>query len=152
MNNMKQIQLALNMFVLDNEDYLPPHLRASYAVDREKWEGQIASWRFMDVSWHHELWDRYLDRNTNVFHCAGNREVFQKIKQWREHPNAWGQLVLESHKEWNWSYGWNAMGESPPRGRQLGTVPEQENPAAVNLQTSNFADPERIHSLEGERD
>lgn len=49
---MKQIQLALNMFVLDNEDYLPSHLRASYATDREKWE-DIAQWFFMDVAQHH---------------------------------------------------------------------------------------------------
>lgn len=114
---------------------------SSYATDQDKWE-DIASWQFMDVQWHHELWDRYLDRNTNVFHCAGNREVFKKLKQWREHPNSWAQLVLESYKEGNWSYGWNAMRESPPRGRQLGTVPEQENPVTLNLRTSNFADPD----------
>lgn len=99
LNNLKQIQLALNMFVLDNEDYLPPDVRASYAVDRERWE-DIANIMFMDVGWHYELWDRYMDRNTNVFHCAGNKEIFQKLKQWREHPNSWGQLVLESYKEW----------------------------------------------------
>ena len=141
MDNMKQIQLALNMFVMDNEDYLPPERRSSYGVDREKWEGQIASWRFMDVAWHHELWDGYLDRNTNVFHCAGNREIFKKLKQWRDHPNSWGQLVLESYKEWNWSYGWNALGEGK-RGNELGTVPAQENPVTINQPSSlSFADP-----------
>ena len=140
MNNLKQIQLALNMFVLDNEDYLPPHRRASYAVDREKWEGQIASWRFMDVQWHHELWDRYLDRNTNVFHCAGNKEIFQKIKQWRAHPRSWHHLVNESYKEWNWSYGWNDLGEGK-RGNELGTVPTQKHPTEIIHQTSHFADP-----------
>ena len=35
MNNMKQVQLALNMYVLDNGNYLPPHLRYSFARDRE---------------------------------------------------------------------------------------------------------------------
>ena len=43
MNNMKQIQLALNMFVLDNEDYLPSHARSSFATDWDKWsDGSIA--------------------------------------------------------------------------------------------------------------
>lgn len=36
-NNMKQIQLALNMFVLDNEDYLPSHRRSSLLTDKDKW-------------------------------------------------------------------------------------------------------------------
>ena len=36
MNNMKQIQLALNMFMLDNDDYLPLHARSSFATDKEK--------------------------------------------------------------------------------------------------------------------
>lgn len=131
------------MFVLDNEDYLPPDVRASYAVDRERWE-DIANVMFMDVGWHYELWDRYMDRNTNVFHCAGNKEIFQKLKQWREHPNSWGQLVLESYKEWNWSYGWNALGEIKPeyRERSLGTVPAQENPVEMSRRSSlSFADP-----------
>ena len=128
MNNMQQVQLALNMFVLDNEDYLLSHARSSAATDREKWnDGSIPISGFLDVAWHHELWDGYLDRNTNVFHCAGNKEVFQKLKQWREHPNSWGQLVLESYKEWNWSYGWNALGEGKPKS-ELGTVPAQTNP------------------------
>ena len=140
MNNMKQIQLALNMFVLDNEDFLPQHRRASYAVDAEKWE-DIAKYLFMDVSWHHELWDRYLDRNTNVFHCAGNKEVFQKIKQWREDPRTPSQFIARSYKEWNWSYGWNDLGEGK-RESELGTVPAQEYPVHVNLRSSlAFADP-----------
>lgn len=101
MSNLKQVQLAMNMFVLDNGDYLPSHRRSSYATDREKWEGKIAREGFMDVSWHHELWDRYLDQNTNVFPCAGNREIFKKLKQWRADPNSFGTDVLESYKEWN---------------------------------------------------
>ena len=142
MNNMKQIQLALNMFVLDNEDYLPPHLRASYGVDREKWE-DIAQWFFMDVSWHHELWDRYLDRNTNVFHCAANREMAKKLKQWREDPRSSGDyLVTESFKEWNWSYGWNDLGEGELEN-EMGTVPAQEYPTHRNRRLGlPFSDPD----------
>ena len=139
MNNMKQIQLALNMFVLDNEDYLPSHARSSFATDWEKWnDGSIAKNRFMDVKWHHELWDRYLDRNTNVFHCAGNKEVFKKIKQWRDHYKeqrhafGFGSKFAESFKEWNWAYGWNAQGEGWGWERQLGTVPKQENPDEIS--------------------
>ena len=140
MNNLKQIQLALNMFVLDNEDYLPPHRRASYATDREKWEDVASVW-FMNVQWHHELWDRYLDRNTNVFHCAGNREIFQKIKQWRADPRTWSATLTESYKEWNWSYGWNDFGEGEKRGSEMGTVPAQPYPTEVIHQTSNALDP-----------
>ena len=128
MNNMKQIQLALNMFVLDNEDYLPSHRRTSYRKDEEKWRGVIASTDFANVQWYHELWDRYLDRNTNVFHCAGNREIFKKIKQWREHPATWSAAIDQSYKGWNWSYGWNAGGEPPKPINSLGTVPAQEDP------------------------
>ena len=99
MNNMKQIQLALNMFVLDNEDYLPSYRRSSFATDREKWGDSVANLFFMDVAWHHELWDRYLDRNTNVFQCAANREIAKKLKQWRENnPRATGYVLEESYK------------------------------------------------------
>ena len=142
MNNMKQIQLALNMFVLDNEDYLPPHLHASYGVDREKWE-DIAQWGFMDVSWHHELWDGYLDRNTNVFQCAANREMAKKLKQWRADPRSSGDyLVTESYKEWNWSYGWNDLGEGKLEN-ELGTVPAQEYSTHRNRRLGlPFSDPD----------
>lgn len=46
MNNMKQIQLGLNIYILDYDGYLPPHLRSFYATDREKWR-DIAATRFM---------------------------------------------------------------------------------------------------------
>ena len=129
MNNLKQIHLALNMFVLDNEDYLPSHRRSSFAVDREKWEGQIASWRFMDVAWHHELWDGYLDRNTNVFRCAANREMAKKLKQWREQDHAFDTEVAESYKEWNWAYGWHALGEIP---RSIESAVSARSPAGTS--------------------
>ena len=125
---MKQIQLALNMFVLDNEDYLPLHRRSSYRKDEEKCDGVVTSLEFMDVAQHHDLRDRYLDRNTNVFHCAGNKKIGKILKQWREHPATWSLALDQSHKEWNWSYGWNAGGEPPKLINSLGTVPAQESP------------------------
>ena len=130
MNNLKQIQLALNMFVLDNEDYLPPHRRASFAVDAEKW-GDLASLRFMDVAWYHELWDGCLDRNTNVFQCAGNRKMAKALKNWRETFNGFGNVVAESYKERNCAYGWNALGKGK-RERELGTVPAQRDPDTLS--------------------
>ena len=115
------------MFVLDNEDYLPSHACFSAATDWEKWnDGSIAKNRFLDVKWHHELWDRYLDRNT-------------KLKQWRDHhrgqSHAFGleTKFAESFKEWNWAYGWNAQGEGWGWERQLGTVPTQQNPDELSL-------------------
>ena len=100
MNNMKQIQLALNMFMLDNDDYLPLPARSSFSTDKEKWKDTVAGHGLMDVQWHHELWDRYLDRNTNVFQCSSNRKMQKAIQQWRENPNKWGLPVEESYKEW----------------------------------------------------
>ncbi len=126
MNNLKQIQLALNMYSLDNEGTLPPHRRSSHATDPEKWEN-IAKLSFLDVIWHHELWDRYLYRNTNVFQCAANNQMNKVLKYWREVrvPGFAAEKVRQSYKEWNWAYSWNAWGD--PRG----LVPEQENPSTV---------------------
>ena len=111
------------------ENYLPSHARSSYATDWEKWnDGSIAKLCFADVKWHHDLWDRYLDRNTNVFQCAGNREVFKKVEQWRNNGKTSQQgSKFESYKERNWAYGWNALGEGKPKN-ELGTVPSQSDP------------------------
>lgn len=82
----------------------------------------------MDVQWHHTLWDGYLDRNTNVFQCATNGKMGKVLKHWRDkHDGFVGWEIVESSKEWNWSYGWNAAGEGS-RENTLGTVPAQENP------------------------
>lgn len=88
MNNLKQVQLAMNLHVWDKEDYLPSHARSSLATDREKGKNEIAATDFTDVQWHHGLWDGYLDWNTNVFQCAGNRQIAKKLKQWRADPNS----------------------------------------------------------------
>ena len=109
--------------VLNNEDYLPLHRRSSFAPGREKWEDSIATFLFMDVQWHHTLWDGYLDRNTNVFQCAANSKMGKVLKHWRDkHDEFVGWEIAESYKEWNWSYGWNAAGEGS-RENALGTVP-----------------------------
>ena len=48
----------------------------------------------------------------------------------------------ESFKEWNWSYGWNDLGEGK-RENELGTVPAQEYPTHINQRSSlSFADPD----------
>ena len=74
--NVRQLALAAHLYVDDNQDRLPSGFDSSYG----------------------HAWDRlflngYLDRNTNVFQCAGNRlpqGVFQN--------------------RFNFSYGWNLYG------------------------------------------
>ena len=56
--NVKQLALATHLYVDDYEDHLPPMA----AVNRNDW---ISNWDWL-------LLDGYLDRNTNVFQCAGN--------------------------------------------------------------------------------
>ena len=33
----------------------------------------------MDVAWHHELWDGYLDQNTDLFECPVNARRVAKV-------------------------------------------------------------------------
>ena len=74
--NVRQLALAAHFYADDNQDRLPSGFDSS--------EGHAWDWLFRDV---------YLDRNTNVFQCAGNRlpqGVFQN--------------------RFNFSYGWNLYG------------------------------------------
>ena len=140
MNNLKQIQLALNMYPGDNEGDLPTHRRSSLVFDKERWE-HIAKLRFMDVQWSHLLWDQYLDRGTNVFQCASNNRMNKVLKYWRDNAGRVVPLsVLEaSYKEWNWVYGWNAWGDrmnnyQHPSTNSRGLVPAQPNPDVLSHQ------------------
>ena len=80
--NVKQLALATHLYADDNADWLPPN-----------WE------EFRDVrsEWSWLLWDGYLDRNTNVFQCAGNRGT---------------QPPFRTFRRFNFSYGWNRSGLS----------------------------------------
>ena len=88
--NVKQLALATHLYADDNADWLPPNWEYS---------GDFRS-QFVDRSWWSWLlWDGYLDRNTNVFQCAGNR-IMQTV--FRQAP-AFPARV-------NFSYGWNRFG------------------------------------------
>ena len=90
MNNMRRVQLALDMFVLDNEDYLPSHARfsaAAAAADWEKWkDGSIAIHRFMDVNWHRELGDGSLDQNAKFSKARAIEKSSRDEERRREDP------------------------------------------------------------------
>ena len=74
--NVRQLVLAAHLYVDDNQDRLPSGFDSSHGH-----------------AWDHLFLDGYLDRNTNVFQCAGNR-LPQGVFQDR----------------FNFSYGWNLYG------------------------------------------
>ena len=90
--NVKQLALATHLYADDNADWLPPNWEYS---------GDFRS-QFVDRSyWSWLLWDGYLDRNTNVFQCAGNRIPQTAFRQ---------SSVFQQSVQFNFSYGWNRFG------------------------------------------
>ena len=82
-NNLRQINLAAQMYIDDPEDFLPlitarvPMFAHSFApsrllrIDREEY-------RYGKGGWHRLLRSEYLDKNTNIFPCAGNQPQLQR--------------------------------------------------------------------------
>ena len=76
------------MYIHDYEDFLPPLLSVHPARDRWGPGYEAGSYRF-HVPWHRLLWAEYLDKNTNIFQCAGNlpqlnRVVRREDLEWKE--------------------------------------------------------------------
>ena len=77
-NNLKQINLAMHMYIHDHEDYLPPITSWRHDVDR--WgPGYESRWTGGPVPAERLLWALYLDKNTNIFQCAGNLPQLNRI-------------------------------------------------------------------------
>lgn len=95
-NNLRQIALASHLYASDYEDFLPALLTFSP--------------RFLEVGkgWHELLWTKYLDKNTNVFQCAGNLPQLQRILR-REDLMANGLFHKrrDVHEIFNFAYGAN---------------------------------------------
>ena len=77
-NNLKQINLAMHMYIHDYNDYLPPLL--SIHPDRNRWGPGYEAGSFeYHVPAERLLWSEYLDGNTNIFQCAGNLPQLARI-------------------------------------------------------------------------
>ena len=100
-NNLRQINLAAQMYVHDYEDFLPPLLSVHSARDRWGPGYESGSYRF-HVSWHRLLWAEYLDKNTNIFQCAGNLPQLNRVVR-REDLHGKSVLPLT----FNFAYGVN---------------------------------------------
>ena len=70
-NNLRQINLAMQMYVHNYNDFLPPVVSVHPARDRWGPGYESGSYEYQ-VPWGRLLWSEYLDRNTNIFQCAGN--------------------------------------------------------------------------------
>ena len=101
-NNLRQINLAVQMYVHDYEDYLPPIMSSIYGKDRLFRYFGNANSRLSGyyLTWDRLLWADYLDKNTNIFQCAGNSKlsqiVHQKMREYRRH---------DFDKRFNYAYG-----------------------------------------------
>ena len=102
-NNLKQINLAMQMYIHDYEDYLPPLLSWHPALDR--WGPGYESWG-NPVPWSRLLWSEYLDKNTNILQCAGNLPQLKRIVR-REDLHKKSILLIK----FNFAYGinWNVV-------------------------------------------
>ena len=94
--NLKQLGLAVHLYVGDHEDRLP--CGVDYSTTFRSWS-ERHYWTWL-------LWDGYLDRNTNVFQCAGNR----RPNPFR-HDVGLGRFPQDEVLiRFNYSYGWNDYG------------------------------------------
>ena len=90
-NNQRQIALAMHMYAEDYKDYLPPITSWNLHQGRPgRWGPNFErhtgpSHKKLEehgtVPWHRMLWAEYLDRNTNVFQCAGNQPKLRRLIQ-----------------------------------------------------------------------
>ena len=84
-NNLRQINLAAQMYVHDYEDSLPPALAAA-VPDADRWgpgyDELSPNLLFHGVTWDRLLWADYLDRNTNVFQCPGNTQLSKMLRRY----------------------------------------------------------------------
>ena len=119
-NNQRQIGIAWSLYVTDHEGYHPPHVQANGV--NPPWP-QVPPNAVWNVSWRHLICDMYMARNTNVWECPSNHKG--KLKQaMKEYEKRQPQLARYAYKNWNFSYGLNAVGVAQfPRNEWLGMSP-----------------------------
>ena len=107
-NNLRQINLAAQMYVHDYEDSLPPAF--AYAVpDADRWgpgyNELSPNLLFHWVSWDRLLWADYLERNTNVFQCLGNTQLSKMLRRYLQPIQP--KYHANYHLRFNHAYGMN---------------------------------------------
>ena len=117
-NNLRQINLASQMYFHDYEDFLPSFL--SHHFDHGRWGPGDHGY---GVSWHRLLWSEYLDKNTNIFQCAGNSKLSQAIRRVRIFRE---QLAVT----FNFAYG--ANGQTFRSDRLLPGIKPSKRPALTS--------------------
>ena len=101
-NNLRQIALASHLYASDYEDFLPPILSPWWLYPDSN------TLQSLGVGWSELLLTEYLDKNTNVFQCAGNLPQLQRILR-REDLTATGPFYKrrDVHEIFNFAYGAN---------------------------------------------
>lgn len=123
MGNMKQIGVAMQMYVADYEDWHVPMGKYVYEGNPPeppaKWADVIPVGRGgPNVTWRDMLWDEYMGRETNSWWCISNRKLMHRaITRWQKEAvndispyYEWITQNLNKGLNWNFSYALNATG------------------------------------------
>ncbi len=102
-NNLRQINLAMQMYIHDYNDYLPP-IVSLQPPPTDRWGPGYESGAFRHhVPAERLLWSLYLDKNTNVFQCSANLPQLKRIVRGPVH---FKEEILPV--KFNFAYGINA--------------------------------------------
>ncbi|MCS1411103.1 MAG: Type II secretion system protein G [Verrucomicrobia subdivision 3 bacterium] len=122
--NLKQIGTAFHLYASDSEGLLPPYTQSDHQRRvKETWNYP----EVMSLTWRLLLWNDYLGRDTNVWHCAANSR--SKLRQaMRDFQISYPTLapLWNLDTEWNFSYGMNAEG-CASEGLRFGIAPVVKN-------------------------
>lgn len=122
MGNMKQIGVAMHLYVGDYEDWHVPMGKYVYVGNPpktpEKWANVVNPHTALNVNWRLMLWDEYMGRETNSWWCISNRKLMRKaIQRWQKQKDNFPDparaaitRVLDAGLAWNFSYALNATG------------------------------------------
>ena len=95
--NVRQLVLLAHFYSDDNMDLLPPGYQGYRDAD-----GRKSNWDWL-------FWDGYLDRNTNLFQCAGNSRLQSLASSFQSGVLSTELFPLPPSFS-NSAYGWNVLG------------------------------------------
>ena len=96
--NVRQLALSAHFYSDDNVDLLPPGYQGYRHQDAD---GRKSNWDWL-------FWDGYLDRNANLFQCAGNSRLRSLASSFQSGASA--ELFPLPPSFSNSAYGWNVLG------------------------------------------
>lgn len=102
-NNLRQNQSGGADVLHDYNDFLP---LVESLHPSNRWgprHDENASRLYHFISWDRLLWSDYLERNINVFQCAGEKRLSQVVRQYTQHS----RRPDDFHKRFNYAYGAN---------------------------------------------